>query len=120
MSRTFCPDGTVRAEEVVAAHPEALVVAVHTSDAMEIPDGATLSGTYIGGYPSGTIDRYKFPAQSGVEVNRGLWSTLLPERKNMVVPASLAMEAQSWDPATRLIEVRVRADFYGTLSGDIR
>lgn len=116
----FCPDGSVVAEQVLTTHSEAIVIAVHNNDAMDIPEGNQISAEYIGGYPSGTVDHFKFDNEPDVEINRGNWVARVGDRLAMTSPAGVSIESQSWNSATREITVTVKADFYGTVNGDIR
>jgi len=116
----FCPDGTVIAEQVISTYSDAIVIAVHNNDAMDIPEGNQISAEYITGYPGGTIDHFKFEGESAVELNRGNWSSRMGDRLAMTSPAAVSIESQSWNSATREITVTVKADFYGTVSGDLR
>lgn len=116
----FCPDGTVRMEEVAATVPNAIVVTIHSSDAMEIPDGTAVSNAFIGGYPSGTVDRFKFDDQSDVEVNRGIWLSKTTERAAHVVPVAVSIPMTAFDEATRTLDVEVRAEFLASVDGDLR
>lgn len=116
----FCPDGTVRMEEVAATVPNAIVVTVHYNDDMAIPDGETVSSAYIGGYPGGTVDRFKFDDQSDVEVNRGIWLSKATERAASVVPVEVSIPMIAYDQATRTLEVEVQAEFLASVDGDLR
>ena len=116
----FCPDGTVQMGTVLNNHANAIGVAVHNGDAMVIAAGTTIQNAYIGGYPSGIIDHFKFESEADVEINRGLWNAKMGERLAMIVPVSVSLQNFTYQPGTRTIDVDVVANFYGTLSGDLR
>jgi hypothetical protein len=116
----FCPDGTVVAEEVKTTYANAIVVAVHNSDAMDIPDGNTISAEYISGYPGGTIDHFYWTDNSSVEQNRGEWVGRVGDRLDMVAPVSVSMSNASYNAATREFTCDVNANWVGSASGDLR
>jgi hypothetical protein len=116
----WCPDGTVRMDEVEESVANVITVAVHNGDGMDIPDGNTISGTFIGGYPSGTVDRFRFDGQSGVEVSRNSWLTRVNERAGHIVPVEVSIVGSTFNEVTRELEVEVGAEFVGSAAGDLR
>lgn len=116
----FCPDGYVRLEEALALYGNLIGVSIHASDDMAIPDGEFLNSTFIGGYPSGLIDIFKFSDLASVEINRGDWNTRVAERLTHVVPVSVSIPDVSYDPASRQITATVRGEFFGFNDGDLR
>jgi hypothetical protein len=116
----FCPDGTVRFEDALAANGRSIGVSVHTGDAMTIPDGDALNTQYISGYPSGLVDIFKFPQDTEVELNRGIWDARLAERLTHLAPVSVSLVDVSYEPSTRLVRATVSAEFFGPASGDLR
>lgn len=116
----FSPDGDAYAETIRGQQQDVINVAVHNTDAMEISDASELFTAYIGGYPSGTIDRYKFEAESDVELNRGQWAEMATKRLNDITPIAISFDSQTWDSATRTMTVKVKADFMAGMTGDLR
>ena len=116
----FCPDGTAIMDDILAQNPNVIGVATHIGDAMEISDGNTQATEFIGGYPSGLIDIYKFDDIADVEVSRGQWSARTTQRQGMVAPVAVSIEGQSYDPGTRTITADVTASFKGTVSTEMR
>lgn len=116
----FCPDGYVRLEEALALHGNLIGVSIHTSDDMEFPDGQVLNDVYIGGYPSGLIDIFKFSDLASVEISRVSWNTRVADRLTHVVPVSVSIPDILYDPASRQITATVRGEFFGFTDGDLR
>ncbi|MBN2668102.1 MAG: T9SS type A sorting domain-containing protein [Bacteroidales bacterium] len=82
-------------------------IAVHNGDPMVVTEYDNAIGTYIGGYPSGIMDR------NPSEVDPGLTS-LEPaymEHLDMVPLAKVEIAAQSWDAGTRVISIDLEATF---------
>lgn len=115
----WCPDGAVKLENTLDDNPNTYGVSIHDSDPMEIPDGATVISSYIGGFPAGLVDRKKFDGESSVDLSRGKWNSAAGIRESVRVPASVSTNA-SYDTATREISVDVTADFYGPTDQDLR
>ena len=114
----FCPDGYVRLEEALALYGNLIGVSIHASDDMAIPDGELLNSTYIGGYPSGLIDIFKFSDLASVDINRGAWNTRVAERLTHVVPVSVSVTDLGYDPSNREMTATVQAEFFGPSMGD--
>lgn len=116
----FCPDGYVHLEEALALYGNLIGVSIHTSDDMAIPDGEVLNTMYIGGYPSGLIDIFKFSDLASVDISRASWHTRVAERLTHVVPVSVSIPDVTYDPASRQITATVRGEFFGFSDGDLR
>lgn len=115
----FCPDGSVRLKAILDANPDIIGIAIHNDDAMDFPDGNTVAGNFVSGFPSGTVDRVLFTGESEVGVNRTVWDSYSQLRKT--VPSEVFIEADNvYDPNTRLLTVNVSAQFLASLSGNYR
>lgn len=115
----FCPDATVRMENVQSTYPNAITVAVHSNDAMAIADGNSISSEYINGYPAGTIDR--FPVNGvAIERNRGNWDGDVASRIGDVVPVRVHLRDVVHNAVAESLEVTVEAEFVGPATGDMR
>jgi len=108
----WCPEGTVVIEALDATHgANFIAIANHSGDALEVPDGAGLdAGFSISSYPSGAVDRYNFPT-GGISRNRGYWASDVTTRLAVTPIASISIKNQTWDEATRQLEVDVEAMF---------
>lgn len=116
----YCPDGAIRLMDILATYPfEAIGLAIHNGDGMDFANGNTVNTAYISGFPSGLVDRYKFPDASTVEQDRGAWMSRVGERLSQIVPVSVSL-INSYNPTTRALSITVTADFVGNSQGDIR
>lgn len=115
----FCPDGAVKLKNTVQDNPNTYGVSVHDNDPMEIPDGATTINAFVGGFPSGLVDRKKFDGETSVELSRNDWNSYAGTREGHVVPVSVSTNS-SYDTSTREISVDVTADFYGPVNEELR
>ncbi len=93
----FCPDGTVYQNNVMAANPKVIGVALHNNDKMSFADGNAImaSPNLVCGYPGGLIDRKNFPTSYGgsgctknTSVNRSYWAQ---------VTSAQTAETPKWD-----------------------
>ena len=66
----YCPDGWLKAEEIMEANPGRVeAVVIHRGDGMEFPDGATIDQQYNkAGYPTGMVNRI-----GGTTTSRSNW-----------------------------------------------
>jgi hypothetical protein len=118
----WCVDGSVVMEDLMERYPDQVIgLKIHQGDAMEIPKVMkdTL-GSFVSGYPAGSIDRVLFSGQSKIGVSRNLWSTFVMQQ--MAKPADVDVKVINinYDPSTRKITADVEATFVKSLSGDIR
>jgi hypothetical protein len=116
----FCPDGYVWLEEALDLHGNLIGISIHRADGMTFPDGDLLNTLYIDGYPTGLIDIYRFPEETGVNLSRSSWNDRAGERLSHIVPIAVALEYVSYDSATRTIDATVRAEFFGRVQADLR
>ncbi|MBU0488056.1 MAG: Omp28-related outer membrane protein [Bacteroidetes bacterium] len=115
----YCPDGAVKLLAILAAQSNAIGSAVHDGDGMSFTDGDAINSAFIGGYPSGLVDRYKFSGESAVELDRGSWAAKVTERLNMVVPVGVTA-THTYNSTTRQLVVDLTATFTGNVTGDYR
>jgi hypothetical protein len=111
----FCPDGTVKQEQVLAAEPKAIGTALHNADKMTFPDGNVVmaSPNLVGGYPGGLVDRKRWPGyqSSGyptTHVNRTSWATVAAQVVSTTPTWDVSL-SHSYIAATRTVSVTVTA-----------
>ncbi|MCS7029282.1 MAG: choice-of-anchor J domain-containing protein [Bacteroidia bacterium] len=116
----FCPEGTVAMKQVLDTYPNAIGILAHKSDGMSFPDGDSILDKYVGGYPTGTIDYYKFDSFWGAgALSTSSWLPLMGIRLGHIVPAEVS-GSHIYDPITRQLNVSVTATFRVAVSGDFR
>lgn len=88
----WCPDGAMMSDEVKNVFgASAIIVANHSGDALQIPEGYALQSPLgIMGYPSATIDRYLFPNHTFLPLDRIFWLPFTGQRKVMPAIASVS------------------------------
>jgi hypothetical protein len=105
----FCPRGHVGLKDMEHNHPGGsfIGIAVHNQDPMALAAYDTAIGAFIGGYPSGTINR------NNSETDPGL-SSLEPAYQEELAKTPLgkiAIPDANWDPTTRQITFDATAQF---------
>lgn len=110
----YCADGAVRVEQVLANNQSVHAIAIHSGDVMEIPDGAAVDAFYNPAYPEGMINR------DGALYSRNQWAGICNTASQGATSASVSLDSVSWDPNTREITARIRVQFTGLESGDMR
>ena len=106
----WCPRGTVGMDYMASTYPNTTVlVAVHNGDPMTVTEYDNGIGDYIGGYPSGVVDRFVEdvdPSQSSLE-------SVYNSRIGDIVPVDLASGAtQSGNDLT----ISAQATFYSNFA----
>ena len=110
----YCADGAYRAHVMDSIYPDALPVAVHNGDAMEILAGTDLATFYGPAYPQALFDR------GGALVSRGSWNSTMANGLSGAGLVTVAFDNVTYNDQTRLITADVSAQFTGVSSGDFR
>lgn len=105
----WCPRGHVGLKDMEHNHPDGsfIGIAVHNQDPMVLAEYDTAMAGFIGGYPSGTLNRIR------EEVDPGL-SSIEPAYQAEVGKTPLGkitVPDAFWDPATRQITFSATAQF---------
>ena len=114
----WCPDGEVRASDLVKAKPDVIWVAIHNGDKMTLTEEATLTSSYISGFPMGTVDRKAY--NNAIGLDRGQWAAAAGARMNAEVEADVKLENMTFNQATKEVSVTLSAKFLKSLSGEFR
>ena len=116
----YCPDGELRAADIVANNPNvAIWLSGHHDDIMESPNMDVSINAYSIGYPSGAVDRFKFGGVTDVGLNRGQWASAVDIRKDHFALAALHI-TNNFDPATRNLTVGITTNFMLPVEGEYR
>jgi hypothetical protein len=88
----WCPEGTVRLEQLLAAHPTNFIpIASHSGDALEITDANEVpTALGVTGFPMGAVDRFQFSGQSTIAIQRTEWSDAFDTRAALTAKASVS------------------------------
>lgn len=124
----WCPGGHTIMRDILeenlnvnGTYNKVVGVVHHNSDGMVNTQSNTINTTFAPGYPYGVVERYLFPDQAKVSLNRGQWAGKVTERMTAVTPVNVTITDKSYDPATRKISFTVKADFVDYAKpGDIR
>ena len=111
-----CPDAETKRQQVMDNYPNRLIpVAVHQSDAMQIPLFMTLDATFGSNPAYGMINR--IPTLGNVLLNRTQWMSNATPQMNGVAKCGLAiLSGVTGNNAS----VEVQASFRETVTGDHR
>ncbi len=110
----YCADGAYRAEQIDGNNPDAIMIGVHVSDAMQIGVGDTLSNFYAPAFPQALFDR------GGTLVSRGTWASTMSTSQQGARLVTVSFDSVGYDVNTRTITAVVRALFTGNATGDMR
>ncbi len=110
----WCPRGTVFMDSLHKTYPTtAMLIAVHNSDPMVVADYDAGIAGFIGGYPSGLVDR-----KNG-EFDPSDFFTEYDARINGFTPCDVGVQA-TYNGTTRMMDITLSATFATDLSGDLR
>lgn len=116
----WCPDGHFRMHDILAGNANVVGVIHHNSDGMTTTEGNTINSTFSTGYPYGMVDRVKFADQDEPGLSRSVWATKVAERLNATTPVNVTITDRTYDPATRTVSFKVKANFVDYITGDLR
>lgn len=88
----WCPEGTVRLEQLLATHPANFIpIASHSGDGLEITDANEVpTALGVQGFPMGAVDRFQFSGQSAIAIQRTDWSEAFDARAALTAKASVS------------------------------
>ncbi|MBK7129871.1 MAG: Omp28-related outer membrane protein [Crocinitomicaceae bacterium] len=108
------PDASVILEDILQTYPNAIPVAVHYDDDLQITDGVILQNFYTSGYPRATMNRLD------AAITRENWETEVDAVLSGVSSATVSFDSVWYQPSTRQLDVIVKVDFTGNESGAMR
>ncbi len=110
----WCPRGTVFMDSMHKTYPTtAMLIAVHNNDPMVVSEYDAGIAGFIGGYPSGLVDR-----KNG-EFDPSDFFTEYDDRINGFTPCDVGVQA-TYNGTTRMMDITLSATFATDLSGDLR
>lgn len=110
----FCADGSWRMDQLLMTNQNAIAVAYHVGDVMEMTEGSQLDAFYGPNYPQSLINR------DGALYGRTAWAGAANTAAQGSSIASIAWDSIGYDPATRTITAKASVVFSGNATGDFR
>lgn len=112
----FCPDGALIVEDIIMNQQNAIAVAVHNGDAMELSAGTSINNFYNNlGFPSAIINR------TDESIGRSNWDAEVTSQLNAgTSPVSVSFGTLSFDPNTRTLTVEPVYEVLSPLTGSFR
>lgn len=116
----WCVRGHVFMEYMAAAYPDTWIgVAVHNQDPMVVSAYDEGIGQFIGGYPSGLVNRYDFSRGDNIyDVDPSQFEEAYDILIDRVVPADVTISGATYDEASNRVSFNVNALFAGNIPGD--
>jgi hypothetical protein len=110
----WCPRGTVFMDSMHKTYPTtAMLIAVHNNDPMVVAEYDAGIAGFIGGYPSGLVDR-----KNG-EFDPSEFFDEYDARINGFTPCDVGVQA-NYNSTTRVMDITLSATFATDLTGDLR
>ena len=116
----YCTDGIATVQDILANHNNVIAVAVHSGGYLGVTDGEPILSAYVSGYPSGSADLFKPPAEEVATSGRPAWEGRVLDRLDDIVPATVSLPVTGWNASTREIDVTVSAEFFAPVTEDMR
>jgi len=120
-----CPDGHIRASQLLAQNPNAIAVNIHScfgSDAMTNTHASNIcSKIGSNSAPTGMVDRILYDGESHIAFGRGSWIARANVRSAVGSEAAISFENASYNSTTRNITFDVITNFVDLVqAGDLR
>ncbi len=115
----WCPDGKLILQDA-SQNPNIVGATWHQGDPLELPIFSTIGNTYIGGYPSGMVNRFNYAIPTVdpiVDMSRNQWNQLALNSLNDPTPFDFTMTHQ-YDTASRTITIDLEVEVVGPVLGD--
>ncbi|MBI5218708.1 MAG: Omp28-related outer membrane protein [Bacteroidia bacterium] len=111
----WCPRGAVYMEQMATDHPDTWIgIAVHNGDPMVVTNYDAAMGNYIGGYPSGLVDR------QATEFDPTDFNDAYIDRITKIAPVDMSITSVSWNSGTRSLSFTVQGVLAGDFNGNYR
>lgn len=110
----YCPEGASIATNIDNTQANAIVISIHSGDAMETTQTDSLASFFSPSYPMAAFNR------AGNPVSRGGWNSATASALAGASAATISYKTLKWNPGNRMMEVTVSVAFTGYLEGDIR
>lgn len=110
----YCPEGASIVNNIANTQPNAIVVAIHSGDAMSTVQSDSLDDFFGPAYPQALFNR------SGPPASRGSWNNAAVTLLTGASSATVSFKTLKWNPGTRIMEATVSVAFTGYLEGDLR
>jgi len=116
----YCPRAPIIVEKQILPHyPNAILVAIHTGDAMAISESNSLRNTYVEGVPTGFVSREVIGSYTNVSISPESWKGRLDDIDPDFNPVAISVYNYYY-PDTREWKIDVVADFVLDTEGDFR
>jgi hypothetical protein len=113
----WCVRGHVFMDYMDSTYPDTWVgVAVHNGDPMVVTTYDTGIGNFIGGYPSGLVNRYEF--ENGYDIDPQDFELAHNVFKERVVPANIAIGGATYNTTSRKLQFSIETNFAGDIDKD--
>lgn len=110
----WCPRGAVYMDSMALKYPNTWIgVAVHNADPMVVEEYDDGIGDYIGGYPSGLVDR-------AAELDPSQFEAFYLQQIEVISPVDVEVVDLTYDEATRAINFDVKGTFVTDLEKNLR
>ena len=111
----YCPDAHLIVSEAKKTYGARVIpVSYHFDDSMSNNDALWFLSQYISSYPDAQIDRKTFLGSNST------WLNAMAVRINQPASVALSIEQKRFDPVSRTIQFRVKAQFEDYWYGNLR
>ncbi len=116
----YCPRAPIIVEKYVKPYyPNAVMVAIHTGDAMAINESSSLRNTYVEGVPTGFVSRDVTRGYTNIAISPESWKGRIDDLDLEFNPVDINVYNYYY-PDTREWKIDVVADFVINSVGDYR
>lgn len=110
----FCPRGHVGLKDMAHNYPNDFIgIAVHNGDPMTVTEYDNGIGNYIGGYPSGLLNRKATEVDPGI----GDLEPAFLNELNKIPLGKIEISSHNWNPTTREITLNLDTTFALDMNG---
>ncbi|MBL4652689.1 MAG: T9SS type A sorting domain-containing protein [Flavobacteriales bacterium] len=115
----WCPRGAVGLQNL-ESESNAIGIAVHNGDPMVVTAYDNGIGNFIGGYPSGLVNRSD-KMTGAFDIDPGAFMTVLGGSElTTISPFGVTVEGSNWDATARTVDITLTVTVHTDLVGDYR
>ena len=110
----YCPEGAMIIHDILAAEPNAIGVAIHQGDGMQIAASGYIRSFYGPAFPQATINR------EGAPISRGSWAAAVDAALLADPLVAVSFDSVALNMDTRILTCRLKATFLRDTAGTLR
>lgn len=114
----YCPDGQLIVEQILNSRSDVFATGVHIGDDMETNQSLLLNAIFADGWPSGMVDRTRYPNDDNAGISRGGWANRVASQVTNALTCASLSATSTYNAGTRTFTADLTTEFTTRASGE--